>query len=243
MKKDYVGALKSLAITAFPVAVVMFASYCYQSYKAYQIMVLNPPRVTVAWRRITEGYMLLGNETPDQITPEFLRDRRQYVADIEAAGSPIPAATDIILQFPYVVEQVELTGNVPAKIEPTAPPIDILLGDPHTKVVGTKLKRNYVLSIRNMLPEGKLKLAVTLNINAPGRTICTGACDKPIPLPPPFPILGPMSEYINIKNTFACGEERGHVNLFAPFIVNRDRTISLDTFRQAPPDLLMSYEP
>jgi len=87
------------------VIVFSIGVFLYNLHKSCQTFVAHRPSLELTWTKQTSGFELSGTPQPD-LTPEYLRDRQQYIILITYPKAYlVPIKASILFQFPYPVDQ------------------------------------------------------------------------------------------------------------------------------------------
>lgn len=253
--KAWIDSLKRVARALVVFAILWIPTYLWNFYKSYQVFVKHPPSMVITWTPANPGEIeLIPGTGPDSPTPDTLGKRRQYVLEVyPVKGTTISSDTEIVLRFPFVVENGQSQMRVwdgrttLATFTPHVSPIPVKLIGPHGKFFGRQQYKYWHLYINNLSPQGRVRLLLMLNPDYKDMVIRVYTGPNPpkqeeAPTFLPDKPLGPLNEYVWSVTTFSYGGQSGYTQTYAPFEVDSDTTVRAGSFGAPPPKLIASYE-
>jgi hypothetical protein len=210
------------------IVIVMFngALFVYNLEIAREIFIHNPPKVEIAWAQNQDGFEVPKGSGPLTFTPEYIRDNRQYVLDIEYPKTySVPITLDVILEFPFSVTSWALSGgpSTQGTFSPIFSSLPLKMGGPNVHLVG-QLYWSWALHVDGIQPGGHVRLVVTLNI-AYGADYYK------------FVPHGPLDEYLHFRTTYSFGNQSASVEGYAPFEIGKDKNVTLGQWLSVPHNL------
>jgi len=245
LRRNIKRGLRSIAIGMAGASIVWVFVFVHNFWVSHRVYA-DPPWLAFNWIHPDGIEIMPGMQA---ITPEFLQSRSQYIVEITAKsenGVNIPLSANVVFQFPYVVEKFSGTklGDEDWTFEPVRPPIPFVARG-YLRIFGDKEYRNYMLAIKNMPPNGKIRIVLLLDKNPHDRGIISGAGafsgTNPL-LGPPRPIGGPLQNYIHLYQAFSYGGQVSHIEAYAPFVVDCNGMVHMGQFGPAPKNLMREAE-
>jgi hypothetical protein len=174
MKGEIREAAKNFLWAILPAGLFLVGLFFHNFYEVYEIVIVHPPQNHITWQT-HDGFELLDG-IPSEITPEFLRDHRQYIIEIKPDdNNTISSSVMALFRFPYTVEQVNVEPQGIASFVPVTSPIPMVVNGPNVKIFGRKPNRQYWLGfsvVHNIMHKAGVEKIVTNRIvRVNGRTV------------------------------------------------------------------------
>src|SRR5271156_4853592 len=237
------GGVVLLAVIIFTVGL-----FAYNLHDSYRIFASHRPKLELTWTKQTSGFELSAGVPQPDLTPEYLRDRQQYVIEISYPKDYlVPVAASVLFQFPYPVDQWKINAlhTAPPGFGPSASPLPLILRGGNFQFHGEQQHRNWVLNVPEIDPGGTVRLLVTLNSNPQGLVISQGVGPAPNVASPQLassPLRGPLYEYIRTSVGFTFGQQVGAAESCVPFQIDSNKNITVGDFGDPPQNLQASFE-
>ncbi len=178
----------------------------------------------------------------DIYTDTYLADRQQYVLMITNDGSVRFTDVNLLMQLPYPIERIEVTGNeysvaIPFAVRPIGLQMTFGISSGGSMQIGrTPLAPNWNLSIPSLEVNNAIYLLILLNSSRDprGKVIPNAERQRYF-----VPDSGPERTYINGSFSYLSRANRNiKVDYYAPFILDDDKIVTLGQ-ADIPPKQLM----
>jgi hypothetical protein len=238
-----VGGAVFIVISLYTIGLFMF-----NLSQSYRIFCTHKPKIELTWEQqkgVFEYIETDNGPAPEDITPEYLEGRREYIVEISYPKTNlIPTSFAVLFQFPYPLDLYKISAKQAqvATFVPRSPGVPLMIGKSghaHMKMGNRGRHRYWVLQEPSIEPGGSIRIVLVLK-HSPlslGGLLCDGA-DHLGPPGAPNTALSPMREYIHAMALFSYGKQTGKTESYAPFNQDSDHDLSLGTLIESiPPEL------
>lgn len=192
--------------------------------QTHQVIESNSPRIALNWQK-SDGYIYMP-DGPQEVTPETMKYRRQYVMDISRQDQQEKAVlhTVITFNFPFPLEAFTLDHQNIDSVTFEPVKFEAQNVGSNVKFFGKVMYHNYTLDIKGAIPSMRVRLVILLN-HGPSAVVRIGPGSKneQVPVFPVRPPQGPYYEYIAERSSFSyAGLTLGGGGTYVPFAVVGD---------------------
>jgi hypothetical protein len=178
----------------------------------------------------------------DIVTPEFLKDRRQYILGIKNLGPVMAKAISLRMQFPYPVERAELADySVFSNPAMMFRPLGLQWGTGgagKTEITRTPITTTWQLLLPEMDSGGVVYILILLNSwrDPRGKTITPSEQGRYF-----VPDWGPTTTYVNGEYRYSVNGREVLRHYYAPMTLGEDKIVRIGA-EDVPPRKIMLVE-
>jgi len=244
-------SIQASGVVLLVVIIFSIGVFLYNLHRSCAIFVRHRPKVQVSWKEQTSGFEFIwtpGGPAPEDITPEWLKDRHEYIVEFDySKDNLVPASFAVLMQFPYALElwKTDQTKAAEARLKINSSTVPLIVGPLpqgiHIKMGNGDRHRYWVFSEPYIEPGGHIRMVIVLN-TAPGvgGTTCSSDGSSPNLAGSPAGFstskLESHREYIHVITSFSYGNQTDKTETYAPFEGNQN-SLSLGSFSEPPTGL------